>query len=68
MTNTGRAIGFVLMVGGIGFFGALTANLASFLIREDTPQQATLSRLLTEMESLRRELAESRGTKGERGR
>lgn len=48
------------MLGGIGFFGGLTANLASFLVRGEDPHKEALARLLREVEGLRREIATSR--------
>lgn len=60
VTAAGRAIGFVLMIGGIALFGALTANLASFLVRTDDPNKAALTQLLDEVKGLREELARLR--------
>lgn len=60
VTAAGRAVGFVLMFGGIAFFSGLTANLASFLVRGEDPYRKNLSKLITEVESLRRELIKYR--------
>lgn len=57
VTTIGRAIAFVLMLGGVGLFGALTANLASILVRTEDPNKAALDRLVHEVESLRAEVA-----------
>ncbi len=57
VTAAGRAVGLVLMFGGIAFFSGLTANLASFLVRGEDPYKKNLSQLLTEVENLRHEVA-----------
>ncbi|MFH1560908.1 MAG: potassium channel family protein [Chloroflexota bacterium] len=57
VTAAGRAIAFVLMLGGITFFGGLTANLAAFLVRTDDPAQKSLAQLVAQVESLHAELA-----------
>lgn len=62
VTNAGRAIGFVLMIEGIGFFGALTANLASILVRGDVRDNEALGRLVAEVERLRQDVASLRGS------
>lgn len=36
VTPLGRAAAFVLMVGGITFFSAITANVAAFLVKTDS--------------------------------
>ena len=56
-TPIGRAGGVVLMLGGIGIFGALTANLARMFVRQDT-SVATNEKLLEEVVALRQEVAE----------
>jgi len=62
VTVVGRAVGFVLMLGGIAFFSGLTANFASFLVRgRSDPQQKALATLTSEVESLRQEIAEWHG-------
>lgn len=61
VTAAGRAMGFVLMLGGIAFFGGLTANLASLLVRGGGTQEKLLSQLTAEVEGLRQEVARLRG-------
>ena len=56
VTPIGRAAGVVLMLGGIGLFGAVTANVTTLLVRRDQNSQA-LNNLAREIESLKRELA-----------
>lgn len=58
VTVAGRAVAFVLMLGGIAFFSGLTANLASFLIKTEEPSRKSLTKLVAEVEGLRREVAE----------
>ena len=64
VTPVGRAIAFVLMFGGIGLFGALTANLASILVRTEDTSKAALDRLVREVESLRTEVTMLRADRG----
>ena len=56
ITATGRVAGVVLMVGGIGLFGAVTANLASLLVRDDS-RDAALESLTRQVEALQGEVA-----------
>ena len=51
-TAIGRIAGVVLMLGGIGLLGAVTANLASFLVRNRN-EEAALERLIQEVRELR---------------
>lgn len=60
VTVAGRAVAFVLMLGGVAFFSGLTANLASFLVRGDKADKKAISQLTTEIEGLRQELAKMR--------
>ncbi|MFC1914018.1 potassium channel family protein [Chloroflexota bacterium] len=53
----GRAVAFVLMLGGIAFFSGVTANLASFLVKSHDTEKKALSQLVKEVEGLRQELA-----------
>ena len=55
-TTMGRGAAILLMFGGIGLFGAVTANLASFLVRNDG-SNAELERLVAEVRTLRSEVA-----------
>ncbi len=61
VSTAGRAMGYILVLGGVGIFGALTANFASFLVREQAAAESINSQLLAEIRALREELAESRG-------
>ena len=60
VTTTGRAVAFVLMLGGIAFFSGVTANLASFLVRGEDTHNKTLAHLAHEVERLRKEVIELR--------
>jgi len=62
VTAVGRAVGFILMLGGIAFFSGLTANFASFLVRgHDDPHKKALTELVAEVNSLRQEVVKLRG-------
>ncbi|MDE0100260.1 MAG: potassium channel family protein, partial [Truepera sp.] len=56
VTAVGRIVATVLMFGGIGLFGALTANLASFIVRSDNRDSAN-QQLLEEVRLLRSQVA-----------
>ena len=64
VTAAGTSIAFVLMLGGIGFFGGITANLASFLVKNggDEPRVADMVR---ELRSLREEITALREDRGQ---
>ncbi len=64
-SQAGRALAYVLMLGGVGLFGALTANLATSLIRRDSPGRAEIASLIEENRALREELARARESGGE---
>ena len=53
----GRAMGYILMLGGIAFFSGITANLASFLVRGKDGRDKVLKDLALELESLHKEVA-----------
>ena len=53
-------MGYILMVGGIAFFGGITANLASFLVRKEDPSTVALNQLTGEVHMLREEIARLR--------
>ena len=54
----GRAMGYLLMFGGIAFFSGVTANMASFLMKSsDDHPKSTLDSLTNEIAALRQELA-----------
>ncbi|MFC1970853.1 potassium channel family protein [Chloroflexota bacterium] len=61
----GRAVAFVLMLGGIAFFSGVTANLASFLIKGHDAEKKALSQLVKEVEGLRQEIAKLRTDSGD---
>ncbi len=56
VTVAGRAFAYVLMLGGIGLFGAITANFASMLVRREDPAAAALQALQGEVRDLREAL------------
>jgi voltage-gated potassium channel len=60
LTPAGRAIAFVLMVVGVGLFGGLTANLATFLVKEDKVDDIHISELAREIRYLKQEIGELR--------
>ena len=61
VTGAGRVVGAFLIVGGVGLFGALTANLASWFIRsEPRPSREAaeaVDELASEVRELRAEIA-----------
>ena len=63
VTTAGRAIGFVLMLGGIAFFSGLTANLASLLVRGGDPRNKAVTQLTAQVEALRQEISALRGSR-----
>jgi len=67
VTAAGRAIGLILMLGGIAFFSGLTANFASFLVRGHDSHQKALTELISEVEGLRSEVARLHVNKGDLG-
>ena len=60
VTQVGRAFAYVLMIGGIGLFGALTANFASILVRREDTRSAAIASLVEEVRSMREELTRLR--------
>jgi voltage-gated potassium channel len=64
VTAVGRAIAFILMLGGIAFFSGVTANLASFMLRGEDSHKKALSQLVTEVEGLRQEVIRLRHGQG----
>lgn len=63
----GRVIAIVLMLGGIGLFGALTANLASMFTKHEDSTTTQIEELIEEVRSLKSEFIKSQhsGTKGD---
>ena len=60
VTQVGRAFAYVLMLSGIGLFGALTANFASILVRREYPGSATIASLVEEVRLMRDEVTRLR--------
>ena len=57
VTIAGRAMGYLLMFGGIAFFSAVTANLASFFVQgKESSDQIIIDQLVEEVRQLRQEL------------
>ena len=61
VSGAGRAMAYILVLGGVGLFGALTANFAALLVREQPSTDQETTELVEEIKALRRELAEQRG-------
>ena len=61
VTEAGRALALVLMIGGVALFGALTANLASTFMRRETSNSAVVASLVEEVRLMRDEMARLRG-------
>ena len=55
-TPAGRAVAVFLMLGGIGLFGGLTANLASAIVRSEDRVEENVDLLLEEVRNLRRQV------------
>ena len=60
VTQIGRAFAYVLMIGGIGLFGAFTANLVSIMTRKEDSSSAAIGSLIEEVQSMREELTRLR--------
>jgi voltage-gated potassium channel len=60
ISTVGRAMGYILMLGGIAFFSGITANLASFLVKGRDTRDKALHNLVVEVEGLRKELGRLR--------
>ena len=60
VTPVGRAFAYVLMIGGIGLFGALKANLASIMTRKEDHSSAAIASPIEEGQSMRDELTRLR--------
>lgn len=52
----GRVVALILMLGGVGIFGAITANLASLLLKSPDNQNQLIAELVEEVRELRREM------------
>ena len=66
LTVVGRAVAFILMLGGIAFFSGVTANLASFLVKggSETDKKA-LVQLTEQVEGLRQEISRLQESKSQ---
>ena len=62
VSETGRAMGYVLVLGGVLLFSALTANFAASLVRGQRRRGDGTEELISEVRALRAELAERRGS------
>lgn len=56
----GRALGIVLMVGGIGLFGTFTGYLASWFMEPETKTEESMSQISTQLSALRNEVQQLR--------
>jgi len=66
VTAIGRAIAFILMLGGIAFFSGVTANLASFLVKGGSEaDKKVLVQLTEQVEGLRQEISRLQETKSQ---
>ena len=61
VSEAGRAMAYILVLGGVALFGALTANFSALLIKEQPSTDQNTTQLVAEIRALRRELAEQRG-------
>ncbi|MCE2464832.1 MAG: potassium channel family protein [Dehalococcoidia bacterium] len=61
VTEAGRALALVLMIGGVALFGALTANLASTFMWRETSNSTVVASLVEEVRLMRDEVARLRG-------
>ncbi len=52
-TQIGRIVAVILMLGGIGIFGAITANLASWFSNSDNPNTELIAELTEEIQELK---------------
>jgi voltage-gated potassium channel len=57
VTVVGKAVAVVLMLGGIDFFSGVTANLASYLIKNKQTERSDINQLVKEVEEMRQELS-----------
>jgi len=66
LTVVGRAVAFILMLGGIAFFSGVTANLASFLVKGGSEtDKKTLVQLTEQVEGLRQEISRLQESKSQ---
>ena len=56
VTAMGRAIGVVLMIGGIALFSGITANLASFFVAPNIKRSSSQDELVLEIRGLRKQI------------
>jgi voltage-gated potassium channel len=66
VTTVGRAIAFILMLGGIAFFSGVTANLASFLVKGSSESDKRIMvNLAEQVEGLRKEILKLQESKSQ---
>ncbi len=69
VTAAGRVVAVFLIVGGVGLFGAVTANLASSFIRSNArrprAESKAMEKLASEVRELREEVARLKSDRGE---
>ncbi|MFC1901457.1 potassium channel family protein [Chloroflexota bacterium] len=65
VTLAGRAVAFILMLGGIAFLSGVTANLATFMLKSHDTEKKAVSQLVKEVEGLRQDLAKLRADSGD---
>ena len=58
VTHVGRGVGTFLMLLGIGLFGVLTANVASWFVEQDQRERADLADVMAELRSIRRQIGD----------
>ena len=58
VTNTGRVIAVLLMIGGISLVGVVTAALASWIIERVTEEESSSGGTVAHIEELRSEIRE----------
>lgn len=67
VTAEGRALGIILMIGGIGFFGTFTGYLATWFMEPGSKPHDSLDRIASDLEALRIEVRELRNELKESG-
>ena len=56
ITAGGRTVALILMLGGVGIFSAITANLTSFFVKSESDNTIVINELVEEVRALRLEL------------
>ncbi|MCJ7605064.1 MAG: potassium channel family protein [Dehalococcoidales bacterium] len=60
VTLAGKAVAFVLMLGGIALFSGVTANLASYMLKDKNKDNNDIADLVREIKSLKEEVSRLR--------